>query len=110
MCHPGCKWVFKAGKMKAKVGTGLVMLLTAIVPLAAHGRDNERSGDRPRGNESLEIQRAAPAQQSSPGIDPRQLRRDPHEDPRASRLSPEERRQLRRDINDAGRELYRRQR
>jgi hypothetical protein len=102
--------VGKAGKMKAKVGAAMLMLLTAGLPLAVHGRDNERIGDRSRGIESVEMQRIAPAQQAAPGADPRQLRRDPREDTRAARLSPEERRQLRRDINDAGRELYRRQR
>jgi hypothetical protein len=33
--------------------------------------------------------------------------RNPGEVPRGDRMSPDERRQLRRDINDAGRELYR---
>lgn len=33
--------------------------------------------------------------------------RDPGDMPREGRMSPDERRQLRRDINDAGRELYR---
>lgn len=33
--------------------------------------------------------------------------RGPGEMPRGDRMSPDERRQLRRDINDAGRELYR---
>lgn len=37
---------------------------------------------------------------------PRQWR-DSREDPRRQRLSPEERRQLRRDVFDAGRDLYR---
>jgi hypothetical protein len=33
--------------------------------------------------------------------------RNPGDMPRGDRMSPDERRQLRRDINDAGRELYR---
>jgi hypothetical protein len=102
-----------AHKMTSMPRIALLMLLTATLPVASHGRDNERHGDRARSVAPGELQRAAPPQlmpTMPPAPDPRQLRRDPREDSRASRLSPEERRQLRRDINDAGRELYRRQR
>jgi hypothetical protein len=96
--------------MTSMLWIALLMLLAAGLPVASHARDNERLGGRAVAPE--EVQRAAPSQQlvPLPVPDPRQLRRDPREDPRAARLSPEERRQLRRDINDAGRELYRRQR
>jgi hypothetical protein len=40
------------------------------------------------------------------GADHREMR-GPGEMPHGQRMSPDERRQLRRDINDAGRDLYR---
>jgi hypothetical protein len=96
-----------------RIVLSLLMLLTAGLPVASPARDNERHGDRARSMPPAEVQRVAPAQLApgaAPGVDPRSARHDAREEARAARLSPEERRQLRRDINDAGRELYRRQR
>jgi hypothetical protein len=97
----------KARKMKSMVRIGLVMMVTAGLPLAAHARDAERRG---RGIDPAAAPRATPQLSLAPelAVDPRQLRRDQREDLRSRRLSAEERRQLRRDINDAGRDLYHR--
>jgi hypothetical protein len=102
-----------AHKMSSMPRIALLMLFTAGLPVASHARDDERHSDRGRSNAPAELQRVAPPllmPTMPPAADTHQLRRDPREDPRTARLSPEERRQLRRDINDAGRELYRRQR
>jgi hypothetical protein len=86
-----------------------------LLPVSAHAADKERERrgrfaektEAPRALQPLQLLQApAPAAVA----EPRQLRRDARDDPRGGRLSPEERRQLRRDINDAGRDLYRRQR
>jgi hypothetical protein len=71
--------------------------LVAFVPAQAQMRHRggfEQRGDGDRGSFLM------PPQQAQQELAPRQ---DP---PSPGRMSPEERRQLRRDIHDAGRELY----
>ncbi|MBI4984335.1 MAG: hypothetical protein HZC24_03030 [Rhodocyclales bacterium] len=72
----------------------------ATLPLyAQHRRAPERDFGR-------DVSRSQFPPQYRPGGE--MTPRPPSESPQAVRMSPEERRQLRRDIDDAGRELYRR--
>lgn len=65
------------------------------------GRFAQRDGHRPGYNQpGPRFQREAPPQFQ------RRDQRPPGDSPRGQRLSPEERRQLRRDIHDAGRDIY----
>lgn len=78
--------------LERTIGVAVIATMTAIslVPLAHAGDQDER-----------ELR----ANRRDKAFPQRQVRR-PHEAPPAQRLSPEERRQLRRDIKDAGREIY----
>ena len=99
--------------MKSAVFVGLlagVMALNVVgAPdaLAQHQGGHERGdGGRHRGRD------AAGAPNDGGRFDPAALRQDLDQGPapRRERLSPEELRQIRRDIDDAGREIYRRER
>lgn len=74
------------------IGMAFVLLMALAMPLAHANQVNDRlplrEGNR-SGNKQLQ-----------------QQPRNPREAQRPQRLSPEERRQLRRDIKDAGREIY----
>lgn len=78
---------------------GLAVLLAAA---AAQAQPWERGERRQRGAE----ERREPPMQFMP---PREFRRDDNPPPGPGRMSPEERRQLRRDIQDAGQDIYRRE-
>ncbi len=85
--------------MKAKTRlwlAGVAALLAAVPVLAQAGSRTERQ------YRFAERQMVPDAP-----LPPREFRRN--EFPRRGRLSPEERRQLRRDIQDAGQDLYRRE-
>jgi hypothetical protein len=71
--------------------------LAALAPAHAQMRYRGMPDARP------EAERGPPQQQVDPARDPQRQEFVP-----PGRMSPEERRQLRRDIHDAGRELYRR--
>ena len=83
--------------MKGKGWIWLVGLIAAAAAVPAHAD--------PRGQRLHRfLQERRQVQQ-----DQRDLRRDPQQElPGRGRLTPEERRQLRRDIRDAGQDLYRR--
>ena len=72
-------------------GVAAVMMTAVLVPLAHAGDQDERE------------LRAARRDRIFPQ---RQVHRQHDAQPVQQRLSPEERRQLRRDIKDAGREIY----
>lgn len=77
--------------------------LAAIAVLAAFGSAHAQMRHRPP--EPQDFGRA-PFQQLQGAAAPREAQRQEFAPP--GRLSPEERRQLRRDIHEAGRELYQR--
>lgn len=107
---------------------GLLGLLSALsISSPAIGQqDAQRSGDFAQGRNAERMRQPLQRrneQKTSGGNSERQLPGDRSPDPQAStqkvyqgqgqgqgreRLSPEERRQLRRDINAAGRDIYRR--
>jgi hypothetical protein len=78
--------------LKRMIGGSVIaaMVAVALVP-AAHASDQD--------------ERELRANRKDKAMPQHQLRK-PHRVPSAQRLSPEERRQLRRDIKDAGREIY----
>ena len=77
---------------------GSLLALLAIQPAR---------GEAPRPPQ--ESQNEAPAQQLRRAVAEESLqRREPEQTPKFERLSPEERVRLRRDINAAGRNIYRR--
>jgi hypothetical protein len=95
--------------MNLRIWLGLAVALTLTLPTVARAerRDQERHGERVAAPLRVPIPlRFVPL---PPAPDPRQIQ-PPNERPGGRYLSPEERRQLRRDINDAGREIYRRDR
>jgi hypothetical protein len=75
------------------------LLMSAAPGYAQQGGGNRRGMDRPM------RQAPPPPQQQMPQRDFRNDR--DAQDPRRGQLSPEERRQLRRDISDHGRDVYR---
>lgn len=86
------------------VGIAAVIALVVAMPVAYAETSNERhvrEGKRPGGSQSQQQSR-----------NPREARRpyakrnEGGDQLRSQRLSPEERRQLRRDIKDAGSEIY----
>ena len=83
-----------------------------LVPGGILAAEGEQNGRR-EFSEGQRIERIMPASGSMQSIrrfdgeGPPSPRRAGYGDPRAPGLTPEERRQLRRDIRDAGRELYR---
>lgn len=85
--------------MSRKLRTALAAMavLAAVVP--AHAQMRQRAMSEPRADTG----RAYPQQQAEP---PREMQQRQESMP-PGRLSPEERRQLRRDVHEAGRELYR---
>lgn len=89
--------------MSAKFWLALVMALLAATPALAR-RDRGEQDSRPV-QQAVPEQRLPifPGQGLQPPADPRRLQRDG----RGRYFSPEERRQLRRDINEAGRDIYR---
>jgi len=85
---------------------GIAAALAAAVP--AHAQPAPGPGGGGRGMEPP----ARPLPQPPPQRDPMPPQRDFHggrdaQDPRRGHMSPEERRQLRRDIGDHGRDVYR---
>jgi len=90
MAGRGAKWAGVAA-----------MLLLLAADVSAQGPFRQMRG---RGGDGSGPQRMAPDQRFQPG----QERRVDDSAPRdgRGRLSPEERRQLRRDVHDAGRDLY----
>lgn len=80
------------------VGVLLLGLLAASLPAHA-GKDADRASDR-----------HPPAGERRPGDRPDARDGRHGDDAQARRLSPDERRDLRRDIRDAGREIYDRDR
>jgi len=75
------------------------LLLSSVPGYAQQGGGNRRGTDRP-------MRQAPPPQREQ--MPPRDFRNDRDaQDPRRGQLSPEERRQLRRDIGDHGRDVYR---
>lgn len=79
----------------------LLALLLAVPAAQAMPGGGRFAGEGPRQGE---VQREpSEAREPRPFFPPRQ---EPAEAPRPQRLSPEERRQLRRDVHEAGRDLY----
>lgn len=78
--------------LKRMIGAGVIAMMMAVtlVPSAHAGDQDERDLRANRRDRIL----------------PQRQVHKPREAPPAQRLSPEERRQLRRDIKDAGREIY----
>jgi len=75
------------------------LLLSAVPGHAQQGGGNRRGMDRP-------MRQAPPPQREQ--MPPRDFGNNHGaQDPRRGQLSPEERRQLRRDISDHGRDVYR---
>ncbi len=95
--------------MNLRIWLGLAVALTMALPTVsrAERRDQERRSERAA--EPLRFPLPLRFVPAPPARDPRQVQ-PPNERPGGRYLSPEERRQLRRDINDAGREIYRRDR
>ena len=76
------------------------LLMSAVPCYAQQGGGNRRGMDRPM--------RQAPPPPQREQMPPRDIRNDRGaQDPRRGQLSPEERQQLRRDIGDHGRDVYR---
>ncbi len=74
-----------------------VLVFAGSLPATAQqGEGNRRLG-------KVEPARSMPAQQQAPA---REANRQNHEAPRDARMTPEARRQLRRDVHDHGREIY----
>ena len=86
----------KAGRGVKWTGLAAMLLLLAL-DASAQGpqqRMRERGGDGPRTQRMMQESRPTPAVA------------DDESATRRGRMSPEERRQLRRDVHDAGRDLY----
>ena len=78
-----------------------MLLVSALPGYAQQGGGGRRGMDRP-------LRQAPPPQREQQQMPPRDFRNDRDaQDPRRGQLSPEERRQLRRDISDHGRDVYR---
>lgn len=85
---------------------GIFIVLTASLPARAQPYDR----DQPRRFQRFQQERQHVPQRELPrrgAGDPRQDERGAGEQARPGQLSPEERRQLRRDIREHGREVYR---
>jgi len=83
------------GKNLISGGIGMILALAVALPAAyadpsrdRRGREPQRPGSEQSERQSREVQRAQRSEEQR------------------QRLSPEERRQLRRDVQDAGREIY----
>lgn len=86
-------------------GLAAVLLLAAFPPMAEAGPWKYASPEREQNRQSdLQPGRRGSEQGDGRGAYPR--RNDDRDMQRPQRLSPEERSQLRRDIKDAGREIY----
>lgn len=85
---------------------GIFIVLTASLPAQAQqpGREQPRRFQRFQQERPQQPQRELPRRGAG---DPRQDERGAGEPSRPGQLSPEERRQLRRDIREHGREVYR---
>lgn len=91
----------KGSAVKAKRGTRRAVVVSALWLLAI-GASAQESVRPPPARDGSGPQRMMPAEQR-----PEQFpARDVMPPDRGNRLSPEERRQLRRDVHDAGRDLY----
>ena len=90
-------------RMIGAIGIALVCALS--MPVAQAGSWNFSPSVREGGRQE-DFQRQKGSRQAEPGRQ-NYRREDGRDAQRAQRLSPEERQQLRRDIKDAGRELYR---
>ena len=77
--------------------------ITSLTLAQGNGRNlrDEKGGDRGGQGQQNDFNRERQANRD------RYERMEPQRDPR-DQMSPEERRQLKRDVNDAGREIYRR--
>lgn len=100
--------------MKRTAGWILAALLAlvCVVPAAHAGRWDDRFLARD-GQRQERFQRDAPQRDRQERFQRRDEwsgRGDRGDDARQQRMSPEERRQLRRDVHDAGRDLYRQRR
>jgi hypothetical protein len=96
-------------RMACLLVAGMVALALLASPVyanpfgARHGPDGNRQGGQ-GGQGGGRYQPYAPAPRDVPRPDER--RYGGRDEPRPQRFSPDERRQLRRDIQDAGREIY----
>jgi len=84
--------------------SAIVLVCWGVMPAAQAG-----PWDRPAAYEGDRAARGAQGADTSRQNDPRRAsnqRDDRREAPRPQRLSPDERRQLRQDIRDAGRDIY----
>jgi hypothetical protein len=80
-----------------------VALLSSLLILAASLPAMAQRGEGGRRLEQVEPARSMPAQKQMPA---REANRQNHEAPRDARMTPEARRQLRRDVHEHGREIY----
>lgn len=81
---------------------GLLLVCSLAYANPGGGRFAQRDAHRPNGP-----QHAPAFQREAPQTFPRHDQGDVGDAQRQQRLSPDERRQLRRDIRDAGRDIYR---
>lgn len=94
-----------AWAVKIRVVVGLLLAMAASLAQAVQWRGYEvQRFASPQRQPPHDFRREAPQRFQ------RSDRRGEDDAARPQRLSPEERRQLRRDVHDAGRELYRRRR
>jgi hypothetical protein len=110
---PACDACGKEGVVNRAVFLAMLLSLGVVNSALGEGRESRRDGDRdsPRATPRPRIPQARPDQAVSAN-DPRAQTgaQKPDVNSRSRYFSPEERRQLRRDINDAGRDIYRRER
>lgn len=93
--------------MKTRTWVGALGVAAALASLSVQAQTWGRGGGPHRGAEE---RREPPAQMAPPREFRRDdFRRDEAPLPGRGQMSPEERRQLRRDIHDAGQDLYRRE-
>jgi len=87
---------------------GVFMAVTASLTAHAQpsGRDHPRRFERPQQERNVQKQREFQRQREFRRDEETQRRRDEGEE-RPGRLTPEERQQLRRDIREHGRDVYR---
>ena len=91
--------------MNPRIWHWLVAVVALLAMLPSYAEKGHRGMPPPEVGAGLApMQRQVPYQSPSDA----QLRPEPQDPAQPMRMSPEERRQLRRDIHDAGRELYRR--
>jgi len=94
------KWVIKCA-LPVTLILALALLATVAQAMPGEGRFAQGSGNRPGLSQQDPNLQQEVSQQFL-----RRDQRDAGEPQRSPRLSPEERRQLRRDIHEAGRDIY----